>query len=154
MDLVKIQQILDKIKGFSFSPPDVEANILSIGGRGYYENPTTDVLSFFLNDKGDHDLGSLVLSSLIDLLPDNHKDIDQYLINYPEREVYTYTGKGRIDLILEGQDWVITIENKIFNTQSNPYEDYERYIDERFTDKTKIFIVLSPQNFAYSLYVS
>ena len=44
--------------------PDLEKTIFSIGGRGHYENPTSDILAFYLDPEAEHQLGSLVLDSL------------------------------------------------------------------------------------------
>ena len=124
-----------------------EATIFSIGSRGYYENPTTDILAFFLDDNAQHGLGSLVLEALTDTLPEQLQKIDCSLSSSPEREVVTKAGK-RIDLLLESQQWVMVVENKIFHEQNNPFKAYERFIyqenNQRFEDKDAIFIVLSP----------
>ena len=34
--------------------------ILNVGGRGYYENPMSDLLAFFLDPSACHGLGDLV----------------------------------------------------------------------------------------------
>ena len=48
--------------------PDLEKTIFSIGGRGHYENPTSDILAFYLDHEAEHQLGSLVLDSLFSAL--------------------------------------------------------------------------------------
>ncbi len=126
-----------------------EPTIFSIGSKGYYENPTTDILSFFCDTTNNaHTLDSLVLQALVECLPDEYQDIDCSLINPPEREVVTLSGK-RIDLLLEGSDWVIVLENKIFHQQNNPFDHYEAFIEKndnkkRFSGKQVIYVVLSP----------
>ena len=42
-----------------------EKTFFSIGGRGYYEDPTSDVLAFYLDPNEEHGLGDLVLQSLV-----------------------------------------------------------------------------------------
>lgn len=37
--------LLDKLKGVTLKP--IEKTVFSIGGRGHYENPVSDVLAFF-----------------------------------------------------------------------------------------------------------
>lgn len=126
-----------------------EPTIFSIGSKGYYENPTTDILAFFCDSNGQHQLGDTALKALLSCLNLPEKDrLDSSLIETPEREVKTQAGK-RIDLLLEGSDWVMVIENKIYHQQNNPFDDYECFIQEeqnkaRFHSKKVIFVVLSP----------
>jgi len=124
-----------------------EPTIFSIGSRGYYENPTTDILAFFIDDSAQHGLGPLVLEGLAEALPEKWRKIDCSLSSIPEREVVTKAGK-RIDLLLENQEWVMVIENKIFHEQNNPFQEYENFVFEenveRFSAKEAIFVVLSP----------
>ena len=83
-----------------------EATILNIGGRGYYENPMSDLLAFFLNPRAGHDLGTLVLSSLLDIL--GRPNLNPELVGPPIREQV-----NRIDIVLPGDGFVIALENKV-----------------------------------------
>jgi len=125
----------------------VEPNIFGIGSKGYYENPTTDILAFFLDSNGQHQLGNTVLSALLSCLNSETKSLDGSLVAIPEREVLTKTGK-KIDLLLEGNDWVMVIENKIFHHQNNPFDEYVGYVQTeanyRFKGKKELFVVLAP----------
>ncbi|MBE2898872.1 PD-(D/E)XK nuclease family protein [Pasteurellaceae bacterium 20609_3] len=145
--LPQFQKLLTKFNSLG-SETKIEPTIFSIGGRGYYENPTTDILSFFLDNNAQHQLGNIMLKSLINCLPEKYHSLDCTLTNAPERELSTLTGK-RIDLLLESENWVIVIENKIYHHQNNPFKDYEYFLQEsrhkeRFTNKEIIYIVLSP----------
>ena len=42
--------------------PVKELTVFSVGGRGYYENPTTDLLAFFLRPDAEHGLKEGVTS--------------------------------------------------------------------------------------------
>ncbi|OOF03855.1 PDDEXK-like family protein [Salinivibrio sp. MA607] len=124
-----------------------EKTIFDVGSRGYYENPTTDLLAFFLNTDEVHGFGSLVLKALFSCT-ETCSGLDTTLVGNPKREVVTASGK-RIDLVLESQNWVMVIENKIFHQQNNPFDDYERFVkdnknDPRIGDKKPLYIVLSP----------
>lgn len=125
-----------------------EKSIFSIGGRGHWENPTTEILAFFCDSNAVHGLGDLVLKSLMQCLNTKYHNLDFSLNKTPEREVQTPSGK-RIDLLLESERWVIVLENKIFHIQNNPFTEYEEFVTQdkfRFgNDKEAIFIVLSPQ---------
>ena len=144
MNIDQLKKLINEIQDVPrIEPP--EATLFSIGGKGYYENPTTDVLAFFCDSNGAHGLGCLVINALFNALfeqPDFH---DLTVISTPQREVGTPDGK-RIDLLLEGNDWVMLIENKIFHHQNNPFSSYENYISERkrFAEKQPVFVVLSP----------
>lgn len=122
-----------------------EKTIFSIGARGHFENPTTEVLSFFCDPTGEHNLGELVLRSLFEAIG-RHADRLE-LQSEPEREVLTRNNK-RIDLLLEGDDWVLALENKIGHIPNNPFHDYESYVlveqSVRFKNKKAIFVLLSP----------
>ncbi|MBY7833183.1 PD-(D/E)XK nuclease family protein [Vibrio fluvialis] len=122
-----------------------ENTIFSIGVRGHFENPTTEVLAFFCDVAGEHNLGNLVLSSLFEAI-DLRADRLESKVK-PEREVRTRSNK-RIDLLLEGDDWVLALENKIGHIPNNPFDDYEYYVlveqSVRFKNKKAIFVLLSP----------
>jgi hypothetical protein len=49
-----------------------------------------------------------------------------------------------LDLVLEGHDWVVVVENKIYHTQINPFDEYEQYIEQGMADKKAYYVVLSP----------
>ncbi|MCC5451809.1 PD-(D/E)XK nuclease family protein [Rheinheimera sp. UJ51] len=144
--LIKLQQLLADFK--QLPPLNVaEQSIFSIGSKGYYENPTTDILAFFCNDNGQHKLGNTALKALFNCLNDVTSELDCSLISPPEREVVTKDRK-RIDLLLESANWVMVVENKIFHQQNNPFDDYENFIlveqANRFANKKKLFVVLAP----------
>ncbi|MFA0116936.1 PD-(D/E)XK nuclease family protein [Vibrio breoganii] len=125
-----------------------EPTIFSIGSKGYFENPTTDILAFFCDSNGQHQLGDTALKAMLNCLPDEYHSLDSFLVEKPEREVRTEAGK-RIDLLLESSDWVLVLENKIYHQQNNPFDHYERFVEEeqnqtRLKSKQKLFVVLSP----------
>ncbi|KEK29612.1 PDDEXK-like family protein [Shewanella xiamenensis] len=146
--LARVQQMLAEFK--KLEPVEVaEPTIFSVGGKGYYENPTTDILAYFLDDKAAHGLGALVMDALFDALSDKVTvdDLDHTLIQPPEREVQTKNGK-RVDLLLESEQWVMVIENKIYHDKINPFAEYEKFVfkqyPERFQGKIPLFVILSP----------
>jgi len=55
MDYENLKQKLEEAK--SFFQPEIEKTIFSVGGRGYYENPISDILAFFFNPQEVHGLG-------------------------------------------------------------------------------------------------
>lgn len=123
--------------------PAQEASIFALGGRGYYENPTTDLLAFFLDPDQVHGFGNCFLRALLACICPQSPP-DPTLVLPPQREVATLNG-NRIDLLLEGDDWLLILENKILHSQSNPFDDYEFYAGT-LTHNTRCpyFAVLSP----------
>ena len=156
MDIHQLKDLIDTIKALP-KPEVPEPTMFSIGGRGYFENPTTDILAFFCNSEEIHGLNQLVNEALFDVVckitSDNkiNNISDFHSTSEPQREVPTKT-RSRIDLLIEGNEWVMVIENKIFHDQNNPFKDYEDFIisaqDDKFKDKIPIFIVLSPDGSA------
>jgi len=137
--LKKYNEIILEIQDLKI--PEVEKNIFSLGGRGHYENPISDILAFFIDPKEEHGFGSLILESLLEAA--GKSEIRAELIAPPLREAYTDFG-NRIDLLAEGEDWVLAIENKIRHVAINPFEDYEKHINLNYDKKNdKIFILLT-----------
>src|SRR5690554_3974156 len=72
-----------------FSQPDREPSIFSIGGRGYYENPTTELLAYFLDPAQTHGLGACFLDALLGCLK-TAENLTARLRETPRREVTTH----------------------------------------------------------------
>jgi hypothetical protein len=118
-----------------------EMNIFSIGSHGYYENPTSDLLAFFIDPAGPHGLGDLVLSSLSELLPGRPSLLE--LEEAPKRE-YQTRNQNRIDILLIGSDWIVVIENKLRHGLLNPFDEYQQSTKEEFPGKHPYFVILAP----------
>ena len=146
MDIVQIQKTINE---FSKLPIiEREKTVFDIGTRGHFENPTTDVLSFFCDSSEVHGMGSLIGDSMLSLLNQQYQldiPIAQSPVQ-PEREVVTETGK-RIDLVVNSEQWLLIIEAKVGHAQINPFDDYESYADNlaKKQGKRVVYAVLSPQ---------
>ncbi len=115
--------------------------ILNVGGRGYYENPMSDLLAFFLDPSACHGLGDLVLSTLLRSLERN--DLNPILTGPPIRE-----DVNRIDIVLPGENFVIAIENKIHHGPNNPFDAYRKAINRQYAnipEQNRIFCLLAPR---------
>lgn len=142
MTLQELESLLDRLKTLPV-PQKQEANMFSVGARGHYENPVSEVLAFFLDPSGGHGLDTLALEALLACLPQGGNLIPT-LITPPEREVSTDEG-NRIDLLLQSAEWVMIVENKIWHLQNNPFDDYIDYLrDEDFEGKAPYYVILSP----------
>lgn len=127
-----------------YFPTDNEKNIFSIGGRGHYENPISDILKFFLNSEEQHKFGDLFLLSLFECIGVDPANFSTRLLYEPQRELFT-KDKKRIDILLVGTNWVICVENKIWAAENNPFGSYKQYVYHHYKDKEKFFVVLSPK---------
>jgi len=142
MNVQKARALLDKAA--SYHHQSQEKSIFDLGGRGYYENPTSDLLAFFLDPEQDHGLGDCFLRALLDCLPEGDR-LSAALCQVPQREVSTNSGK-RMDLVLDGDGWMLILENKIFHHQNNPFVDYEKYLLGLCNKNRKhpLFVLISP----------
>ncbi|STY46847.1 Uncharacterised protein [Klebsiella pneumoniae] len=137
MDLPALEELLTRLKSLPVAEKS-ETNIFSVGARGHYENPVSDLLAFFIDPDAPHGLNTLVLGALLECLPAH---VDASLLSPPAREVMTQKGT-RIDLLLESKEWAMVLENKIWHQLNNPFNDYSGYLEQKHPDK-KPFLVVS-----------
>ena len=126
--------------------PPPEKTIFSVGSRGYYENPTSDVLAFFMNPVAEHGFGMLFLKSFLECMnkdKDGRPSLDGIISEDVsiQREATTEEYK-RIDFLIITSDWCLVIENKIYHEQVNPFESYEECA--RKNNPNAYFAILSP----------
>ena len=135
----KYKQLIEEAR--KLARPALERNIFSICGRGHYENPISDLLAFFIDPSEEHRFGNLFLSSLFDAAGIKPVPGD---CRPPTREECTSQG-NRLDLVVEGKDWVLAIENKIRHQVVNPLDDYVRHIGVRHqnvAERNRHFVIL------------
>ncbi|WP_043634496.1 PD-(D/E)XK nuclease family protein [Desulfovibrio sp. TomC] len=118
-----------------------DLTIFDVSGYPHYENVCSNILSHYLNPYNDHGLDDLVLSSLLRLAWSGYikpRSIDI------SREYSTSTNK-RIDILIQADNFVACIENKIFHELNNDFDDY-RSTTEALSlpgNKTPITIILT-----------
>lgn len=141
-ELQGLAELLAKLKKIS---PTIqqEENLFQIGGRGHYENPTSQLLEFFLDASRGHGFGSTVLDALLEAVQVNPATINTKLKYWTTHEVVTneVQRQDRMDLVLESDAWVIVIENKIRHDAINDFDAYARFAESK--QKTKVLILLS-----------
>ncbi|MDK2920035.1 MAG: hypothetical protein PWQ37_2768 [Candidatus Petromonas sp.] len=141
----ELKALLPKVSKFALKKG--ERSIFDVGGKGYYENPTSDMLAFFGDPNEEHGLGDLVLDSLFSCyIKNGGKGCPQTteLVDKPQRELPTNTNL-RLDLVFEGIDWVLIIENKIYHTANNDFEEYRSFVKSKFQKKNYYFMILAPK---------
>lgn len=135
-NLERYKELIDK-----FNKLDIvtkELTLFDVGARGHFENPTTELLSFFLdsNLEKDHALGDCFYKGLQDVL--KNKGISTGLGGLQSVETEVSTAKGsRIDLLLETSEALIIVECKIYHEQNNPFNDYTNYGMQRIENSKK-----------------
>jgi hypothetical protein len=145
--LDSIEQHLRLLSEFESLPKKLHSeSIFDIAGYPNYENVASNILAFFLNPHNGHNLGQLVLSSLLNLAEASEAKQSNVQVR---REVYTKKG-GRIDILVETDNHLIGIENKIYHRLDNNLEDYglslEEWADPNQLAVAKIVLSLERQS--------
>ena len=134
--LSTILGVIDKL------PPakDREINFFNVGGAGYLENPTSDLMALFMGAEPGVPpwLGKALLECLMETSPNvkfNSADIDWQRVT-AEREVsyadeVTKTNK-RLDIVFGDDNFIVGIENKVYaGAENNPFHVYTGLLGER-----------------------
>ena len=133
-DIKRFEAFIDKFRALDFT--DKELTLFDVGARGHFENPTTELLSFFLDSTNPHGLGNSFFNGLQSVIA--RKNISPNLGTFEsvETEVSTPNGK-RIDLLVETDTALIVIECKIYHQQNNPFDDYTTFGNDRINKGTQ-----------------
>ena len=135
-------QLLDSAKKFKAIPR--EKTFFDTAIRNHYENPTTELLEFFLNPQESHELGEVFWKGFSDVVVGmstlENSSLGQ--VENLERECATHNS-NRIDLIIDTDTHLILLEAKIYHHQNNPFDDYVKYAQTRSKDKTILGLIIS-----------
>ena len=138
-------KLLDKFRGL---PPRLEPlpTFLEFSGCKRKEEVYSDILAFYLDPGKPHGLGTLFLDALAQAggIPDHGAWTDVSV----EREKRTHNG-NRIDILIESDNHVIVIENKIFAGVDNPFDDYKSFAETLEPPGRRIHVfllTLTPNN--------
>ncbi|EXE78025.1 PD-(D/E)XK nuclease family protein [Acinetobacter baumannii] len=122
--LLKYQKLLHRSQKYKIE--ERELTFFDTASRKYHENPTTELLAFFLDTNNSHRLGHSFYDGLTKLLGELDKELYQFefggVIGVTTEQL-TQNGK-RLDLVIETDTSLILIENKIGHIQNNPFLDY------------------------------
>ncbi|MBD5218088.1 MAG: PD-(D/E)XK nuclease family protein [Bacteroidales bacterium] len=141
-EIDKFRQILSEFD----STPKINTNptfmdICQLGGDKFEER-CSQILRFYLDPNGPHNLKSLLLNSLLEAAQKSDTCFSPAKTKVITEEM-TEEGKY-IDITVISDSMVIAIENKIGASLYNPLDNYARHINRNYPDKeVKIFIVLS-----------
>ena len=116
---------------------------MEISRYPHFENVCSNILNFYFDTTQPHNLNDLVLKYLLECTSFPVENYPELVTQNCTREYCTPDNK-RIDLVIEGDDFVIAIENKIFHILNNDLQVYQKTIVDKYhNNKHKIFIVLS-----------
>ena len=134
-------------------------SFLECSGLNYKELVNSNLLEFYFNPKEQHGFGNVFLDSLVSFLDKNTISNVEDKFEYVEVIREQSTESGRIDLRINGYTddseeikSVIIIENKIYHSIGNPFDDYWNSVTE-VSNKYKVGILLTltpektPKNF-------
>jgi hypothetical protein len=124
-------------------PPRKEKTLFSLGGRGYYENPASDLLAFFLKPDAEHGFQALFLQTFLKCMNVDSARFGMAGVTV-SREDKTEEG-SRPDIVVQCRDWVLLIENKVYHIPNNPFESYEVYGRRLPGGKNLSMGILSPK---------
>ena len=137
------QTLLENAKKFKKQPR--EKTFFDTAIRNHYENPTTELLEFFLNPRESHELGDVFWKGFSDIVQaevGKGSQISIGQIERLERECVTHSG-NRIDLMLETDSHLLLVEAKIYHHQNNTFHDYVKYAKTRTKGKETLGLILS-----------
>lgn len=142
-DLDQAQQMLTQFKRLSF-PVATKTTFLDLVGLGHKESISSKLLAFFLDSTAEHGLGDLCLQSLFELAgqPQSSQINTIKLIQEQHCSNQDADGTGRIDLLIETDDFVVAIENKINHVLNNPFHLYRDHCYAKYPDHQKLLIIL------------
>lgn len=141
-DITKFKAILadfDSLPKINTNPTFMD--ICQLGGDRFEER-CSQILRFYLDPKGQHNLKTLLLTSLLEVM---HKADLHFSPSCTKVMTEEMTDDRKyIDITVVSDSMVIAIENKIGASLYNPLDSYVKYIERKYSEKeTKLFVVLS-----------
>jgi hypothetical protein len=150
MSVTKFENILNEFKLI----PKLERkrNFLEISGYPHFENVSSNILKFYFHSEAEHNLKDLFLKSLFALIYEKVKETEKVTSKIDEKliiegdyyacldvETEKVTSKrNRLDLLIETENFIIGIENKIYHSiDENPLDDYSELIESEVNKKGK-----------------
>lgn len=132
------------LKAQKIKSPEREPTFFDFAIRKHHENPTTELLSFFLDPNQAHGLKDTFYQGLIKAIQEEILQQDFGYFQDLAIEHVTDDHK-RIDLWVETETTLIVIEAKVDSQQNNPVKSYQKWAKERVknTKKSVIYMVLN-----------
>jgi hypothetical protein len=136
LQAASFHQLLDAFK--SLSPSIKAPTFMEIAGYPHYENVCSNILAFYFQPDAPHSLSDLCLKALMSLASDYEPQSNVTI----EREVTTKAG-NRIDILIQSDTHLIAIENKIYHSAVNPFDDYASFLQQQRSHRKLTMFLLS-----------
>jgi hypothetical protein len=128
------ENIIEVAENLPDLPPSLRKNIFDIMGVQNKETINSRVLAYFLDPDEDHGFGTLFFDSMLKLLIDikgkdwSSKDYSgEFDVSTEDTTYYSEDEdqqQKRIDITIQGENWCIIIENKLYYFLENPLKAY------------------------------
>ena len=144
MNLKEAENFLKEVKKISSQIPKQEKTFMEISGYPYYENSYSNILAFYFNPKEEHGLNDIMLKSLLEIVKEKNNKLktNVNLSNTSVFREYTTELGNRIDLVLQNDEIVIGIENKVMADVTNNLKDYANTLEKINSNAVKILLSL------------
>lgn len=139
MEPILFQDLLDKTVAEA-TDKLTHSNILSIAGIDHQENAWSNIYAYFLDEHESHGLKLLFKNSLEQIIYRKTGRTFNLAGGIIRREYSTIAG-NRIDVLVEGSEYTVIIENKVHHHLNNDLDDY--WLSSKGSDDVKIGIVLT-----------
>lgn len=137
----QFEQLLNRFRILPRTRP-AERTFMQIAGYPHLENVASNILEFYFNPHNPHGLQTLFLDTLLDLLQ-HRGEINPQFVELHREE--TTAANKRIDLLIETDTLVIAIENKVFHTAINPFDEYRRHLEDLRQERVLLCVLLCLQ---------
>ena len=141
---MRVQAAAKLLDEFRALPDRIERpqTFMEIAGYPHYENVCSNLLAFFMDPAEPHGLRTLVLDALVSAGNIAAADEEVNSNISVEREVSTNAG-NRIDILIESDTQAVLVENKIYASINNPFDDYAACLDQIADGRTKHKLLLT-----------
>lgn len=113
---------------------------MEVSGYPQYENVCSNILAFYLDPRQEHGLNDLFVVAILRIFNKScSTKVKLVTREYP-------TTSGRLDIVVEGDEFTIAIENKIFHWLANDLDDYAASIvncNNKYENNIKIVLGLT-----------
>lgn len=139
-ELQRYENLLLKVQQYQI--PEREVTFFDSAFRKHHENPTTELLAFFLNMNAPHSLHDTFYKGFIKSIQDSNTEYRNFEFGHMQDLGYEEITENfkRIDLWVETEKALIIVEVKIGHIQNNPVDDYKEWAEQQIEHKQKEII--------------
>jgi len=116
-----------------------EKTFMEVQRKPHFENVCSNILAFYFDPNEEHGFREMFLRGFMKMV---ESEVNIFSTYVDIRRECTTSKNNRLDIIIEGDDFIIGIENKIYHWVANDLKDYSDKIDSLGDKKIKFKIVL------------